>query len=215
MPTVEGHRYRQEPDMPGSEVIYGDVLIGGMTLDMEFLGGAGGDLNATGDYLALEHAQGFAQNGLWHLVRVEDPLLVGGAAYKAQDGITVTAVERRGDKTNVRGWVGIKPSGSTVARLAVFDGLAVNGKCTGKRVAAIPVNRGSGHFELNLDAAKAPKQLCLQSPGGGVVSGPTDKLVLERTKRMTALAQDELRKQQLKLQFEKEFAELEVMEAEQ
>jgi hypothetical protein len=215
MPTVEGHRYRQEPGMPGSEVIYGDVLTGGMTLDMEFIGGAGGDLQATGDYLALEHAQGFTQSGLWHIVRVADPLLVGAAAYKAQDGVTVTGVERRGGKTTVRGWVGVKPAGNTVGRLAVFDGVEVNGKCTGKRVGAVPVNRGSGAFQLNLDDAKAPKSLCLQSPGGGVASGPVDKLVLERTKKMMAFAQEELRKQQLKLQFEREFAELETMEAEQ
>jgi hypothetical protein len=214
-PTVEGHRYRQEPGMAGSEVIYGDALVGGMTLDMEFVGGAGGDLQAPGDYLALEHAQGFTQNGLWHIVRVTDPSALGADAFHSKDGVTVTDVERRNGKTTVRGWVGVKPAGDTVGRLAVFDGVAANGKCTGKRMGTIPVNRGSGQFELNLADAKAPKSLCLQSPGGGVASGPTDKLVLERTKKMAALWQEEVRKQQLKLQFEKEFAELETMEAEQ
>lgn len=213
--TVEGHRYRQEPGMPGSDVIYTDAMIGGMTLNMEFLGGAGGDLQAPGDYLALEHAQGFTQNGLWHIVRVTDPSALGAAAFKGRDGVTVTDVESRNGKTTVRGWVGVKPSGATVPRLAVFDGVEVNGKCTGKRVGTVPVHRGSGHFQLELADTKASRQLCLQSPGGGVASGPMGNLVTERTKRQQALWQDEVRKQQLKLQFAKEFAELELMEAEQ
>src|SRR6185295_14394022 len=70
IPALEGHRYRQEPGMVGSEVMYGDVLAPGMTLNMEFLAGAGGDLQAQGDYLYMDRAQPFVQAGLWHIVRV-------------------------------------------------------------------------------------------------------------------------------------------------
>lgn len=210
-PTVEGHRYRQEPGMSGSEVLFNDVLSPGMTLNMEYLGGAGGDLGLVGDYLFTDRSQPFAQTGLWHIVRVEPP----GGALHASDSITFTGVETGAGKTTLRGVVGIKPAGDTVGRLAVFDGVAANGKCTGKRLGAVPVNRGSGRFQLQFGNGQAPTSVCLQSPGGGVASGPTADPVLERVKRSRAVAQEIQRDLELKKQLVKQFDELERMEEEQ
>ncbi|HEV2845414.1 MAG TPA: hypothetical protein VG477_11255 [Thermoanaerobaculia bacterium] len=212
LPTLEGHRYRQEPGMPGSEVLWNDVLAPGMTLNMELLGGAGGDLQAPGDYLFLERAQPFLQTGLWNILRVTDPAL--GGALSATDVVTVTAVESRGGTTTLRGIVSPKPAGDTVGRLAVFEGGEVKGRCGGKRIGNIRVNRGNGRWQYDL-GAQAPATICVQSPGGGVASGPTSKLVTDRTKKMQALAQEVQRGEDLKLQLQREFQELEEMEAEE
>lgn len=211
LPTLEGHRYRQEPGMAGSEVLWNDVLAPGMTLNMEYLGGSGGDLRATGDYLFLERSQNFLQTGLWNLLRVTDP--GQGGAIVATDNITVTAVVREGGKTTVRGVVSPKPAGDTVGRLAVFDGAAAKGKCTGNRLGNARVNRGSGRWQFDL--ASAPAQICFQSPGGGVVSGPTADLVTERTQRLLAAVRETLRDRDLRRQFEQEFAQLEETEQEE
>jgi hypothetical protein len=212
LPTVEGHRYRQEPGMAGSEVLFNDVLAPGMTLNMEYLGGAGGDLQAAGDYLFLDRGQPFLQTGLWHIVRVTDPAL--GGALQAGDSVTVTGVESGGGRTTLRGVVSTKPAGDTVGRLAVFEGVEANGKCTGKRLGAAQVDRSSGRWEVNL-GAQPPKQVCLQSPGGGVASGPTANLVTDRTKRVSALAEEAVRAKQLRLQLQEQFEELEAEEAEE
>lgn len=211
MPTLEGHRFRQEAGMPGSEVVYGDGLAPGLTFNWEFLGGAGGDLRATGDYLFLDHDQPFTQTGDWHIVRVTN---ASNGSLAASDSITVTGVERGSGKTTLRGVVSTKPAGDTVGRLGVFDGPEVNGKCTGKRLGTVPVNRGSGQWQADL-GAQAPRQFCLQSPGGGVVSGPMDSPVAERTKKMLASAAETEKNRQLQLKFQKEFAELEKMLDEQ
>lgn len=214
MATLEGHRYRQEPGMPGSEVLWGDVLAPGMTLNMEYLAGAGGELNATGDYLFLDRGQPFTQTGLWHIVRVTNPSQ--GGPLHSGDRVTVTEVGQGGNgRTVVRGVVGVKPAGDTVGRLAVFDGPAVNGKCTGQRLGAVQVDRGNGRWETSFSAAQTPKHVCFQSPGGGVASGPTNNLVLERTKRTNAAAEDIRRAKQLKLQLEQQFRVLEAQEAEE
>ncbi|HKI00723.1 MAG TPA: hypothetical protein VKK31_01965 [Thermoanaerobaculia bacterium] len=210
--TVEGHRYRQEPGMAGSEVLFNDVLAPGMTLNMELVGGAGGDLNAPGDYLFLDRGQGFLQTGLWNILRVTDPAL--GGALHAVDTVTVTGVASGGGRTTVRGVVGTKPAGDTVGRLAVFDGVQAGGKCTGQKLGTVKVDRGSGRWTLDL-GQQAPKQLCLQSPGGGMASGPVASLVTERTKRVAAQAQEMQRAKQLKVQLQKQFAELEALEAEE
>jgi len=212
LPTLEGHRYRQEPGMPGSEVLWNDVLAPGMTLNMELLGGAGGDLQAPGDYLFLERSQNFLQTGLWNILRVTNPTL--GGAIATADSITVTAVDRGAGKMTVRGVVSPKPAGDTVGRLAVFDGLEAGGKCTGKRLGNVRVNRGNGRWQHDL-GAKAPSQVCFQSPGGGVASGLTANLVTDRTKRLNAAAQQIRSADRLKLQLQQEFAELEEMEAEE
>jgi manganese oxidase len=212
IPTLEGHRYRQEPGMPGSEVLWNDVLAPGMTLNMEFLGGAGGDLQAPGDYLSLERAQNFLQTGLWSILRVTDPS--SGGPLASTDSITVTGVASGGGKTTVRGVVSPKPAGDTVGRLAVFDGLAAKGRCTGKAMGNVRVNRANGRWQYNL-GAQAPANLCFQSPGGGVASGPTASLVAERTKKLQAMAQDVLTSKKLKLQLQQEFEELEEMEAQE
>jgi manganese oxidase len=212
LPTLEGHRYRQEPGMAGSEVLFNDVLAPGMTLNMEFLSGAGGDLQAPGDYLFLERAQNFLQTGLWNILRVTDP--AAGGAIVATDTVTVTGVDRRGGKTTLRGFVSTKPAGDTVGRLALFEGVENKGRCAGKRIGTIRVNRGSGRWQHEL-GAQAPAHVCLQSPGGGVASGPTGNLVTDRTKRMTAAAEEMLSAQRLKAQLLQEFEGLEETEAEE
>jgi hypothetical protein len=209
--TVEGHRYLQEPGMPGSEALYGDVLAPGMTLSMAFLGGAGGDLHASGDYLFLDRGLLFAQGGLWHIVRVTNPTL---GALAATDSITVTGAESGAGKTTLRGFVSTKPAGDTVGRLAVFDGAEAKGRCTGKRLGNVRVSRGSGHWQLEL-GAQAPQQICLQSPAGGVVSASTAAPVTERTRKMLASAAEAKAAHELQLKFQKEFDELEKMQDEQ
>jgi hypothetical protein len=210
MPTLEGHRYLQEPGMPGSEVLYGDVLSPGMTLTMAYLGGAGGDLRAPGDYLFLDRSLLYAQGGVWHIVRVTD----GTGALAATDSITITGSGGGAGKTTLQGVVSTKPAGDTVARLAVFEGVEAKGRCTGKRLGTVPVDRGSGHWQLDL-GPQSPKQVCLQSPGGGVVSASTADPVAERTRKMLASAAEANRQKQLQLKFQKEFDELEKEQDEQ
>jgi hypothetical protein len=209
--ALEGHRYRQEPGMPGSEVLYGDVLGPGMSLNAAFLGGAGGDLRATGDYLFHDRSQLFVQGGLWNLVRVTSG---SGGALAANDVITVTGVDKSGGKTLIHGVVSTKPAGDTVGRLAVFAGAEAGGKCAGQRLGVVKVDRGSGHWQLDL-GAQAPQQFCLQSPGGGVVSARTAQPVAERTQRMLASVAEARREHELQIKLQKEFADLERMQDEQ
>lgn len=212
LPTLEGHRYQQEPGMAGSEVLWNDVLAPGMTLNMQYLGGAGGDLQAPGDYLFLERTQPFAQTGLWNILRVTDP--GAGGALAATDTITVTGVERTGGRTTIRGVVSIKPAGDTVGRLALFAGGEQKGRCSGTRLGFVRVNRGNGRWQHDL-GAQPPSHVCLQSAGGGVASGPTASLVTERTKQLNAAAQEVLRGADMKRQMLMEFEELEEMEAQE
>ncbi len=209
-PTLEGHRYRQEPGMAGSEVLYSDVLAPGMSLNMEYLGGAGGDLQASGDYLFLDRSLPFAQTGIWHIVRVTNP----GGPLHASDSVTVTSVQPGRGKTTIRGMVSPKPAGDTVDRLAVFDGPEARGRCTGKSLGAVQVDRGSGRWQLDF-GAQAPKTVCFQSSGGGVAGGATASLVTDRTQKMFAAVEEAKRAKQLQLQFQKQFDELERMEEEQ
>jgi hypothetical protein len=109
--------------------------------------------------------------------------------------------------------VSIRPAGNTVGRLALFDGQIANGRCSGTRLGNIRVDRGSGRWQYDLGAL-TPAHLCIQSPGGGVASGPTADLVTERTKRMQAAAQETTSAARLKAQLLQEFEELEEMEAE-
>lgn len=205
MATVEGHRYRQEPGMANSEALYGDVLVPGMTLNMGFLGGAGGDLQATGDYLYLDRGLLFAQGGVWHIVRVTN---ASSGLLAATDSITITGASGDRGRTILRGVVSTKPAGDTVGRLTAFDGVEAKGRCTGKRLGNVPVNRGSGHWQLDL-GAQAPQQICLQSPGGGVISAATANPVAERTIKMLASAEEVRKAHELQLQFEKKFLDLE------
>jgi hypothetical protein len=212
LPTLEGHRYRQEPGMPGSEVLWNDVLAPGMTLNMEYMGGAGGDLQAPGDYLFLERSQNFLQTGLWNILRVTDP--GAGGALASTDTITVIGVDSRGGRTTLRGVVSPKPAGDTVGRLALFEGGQAKGRCAGKRIGTVQVNRGSGRWQHEF-GAQVPANVCLQSPGGGVASGATANLVTDRTKRLLAAAAEINSAQQLKQRLLQEFAQLEETEAEE
>ncbi|HEV7508123.1 MAG TPA: hypothetical protein VGS07_24790 [Thermoanaerobaculia bacterium] len=211
MPTLEGHRYVQEPGMSGSEVLYGDVVAPGMTLTMAYLGGAGGDLQATGDYLYYDRSLLYAQGGVWHIVRVTSAT---SGHLVATDNITITSAEAGRGKTTLRGVVSTKPAGDTVGSLALFDGGEAKGRCTGKSLGTVPVDRSSGHWQLDL-GPQAAKQICLQSPAGGVVSASTADPVAERTRKMLASVQEVNRQKQLQLQFQKQFDELEKMEEDQ
>lgn len=96
----------------------------------------------------------------------------------------------------------------------MFDGLEAQGKCTGKRLGNVRVNRANGRWQHDF-GPQAPAKVCFQSPGGGVASGPTATLVTERTKKKMALAQQVQSAERLKAQLLQEFEELEEMEAEE
>lgn len=179
--TLFGHRYLQEPGMAGSEAVYSDVVIPGMTLNMEYLGGAGGELQAPGEYLYMDRRMPFLEGGTWNILRVTDP---SKGLLRAADQITVQAVETESGKTVIRGVVGLKPAGDTVGSLAVFDGVQTEAGCSGRKLREIAVDRGSGRFELALDTLSAPAQICFQSAGGGVAGGKLDgELVPKRATR--------------------------------
>lgn len=72
VPTLEGHRFYLEPGMDGSEEMFDDVLVPGLTYNWHMVGGAGGDTNAPGDYLFLDRRQPFLEAGLWNILRVTE-----------------------------------------------------------------------------------------------------------------------------------------------
>jgi len=181
VPTLEGHRYPQEPGMPGSEMLYNDVLAPGMTLNFHFAGGAGGGIGATGDYLFLDRRQPFVEHGLWNILRVTDA--ANGAAF-SPDRITVSNVEADGGELRVSGLVSPRAAGDTVQGLAVYDGARSNGACSGRFLGVAEVDRGNGQWQLTTRVADAPSELCIQSPAGGMVSGSADTLVPRRLQRL-------------------------------
>jgi len=181
VPTLEGHRYLMEPGMEGSEALYNDLLAPGMTLNFNFVGGAGGGIGATGDFLFLDRRQPFLEGGLWNILRVTDP--ADGVAF-APDQITVTGVDTRGDELSLRGIVSPRPAGDTVSGVAVYDGVRSNGACSGRFLGVAPVDPGNGKFELRKSLRSMPSGLCVQSPAGGVTGGPTGELVPRRVQRL-------------------------------
>lgn len=166
--TLEGHRYLQEPGMLNSESLYTDILVPGLTLNMEYLGGAGGELAAPGDYLFHDRRMPFQEGGTWNILRVTDP---SEAAQASTDRITVQVVETGGEKTIVRGVVSTRPAGDTVGSLAVYEASKGPGECTGRLLGTVRVDRGNGRFELAIDSARAPSEICLKSEAGGVTAG--------------------------------------------
>ena len=177
VPTLEGHRYPQEPGMVGSEQLYNDVLAPGMTLNFHFVGGAGGDIAAPGDYLFLDRRQPFLEAGLWHILRVSDA--VGGAAF-APDQVTVTEVRSRGGILSLGGLVSPRPAGDTVEAVAVYDGVRSKGACSGQFLGMAEVDPGNGRWQLTKRLRTSPSELCIQSPAGGLAGGSVGELVPRR-----------------------------------
>ena len=66
VPSLEGHRFLLEPGMVGSEEMFNDVLVPGLTYNWPIVGGAGSDIAAPGDYLFLDRRQPFLEAGLWN-----------------------------------------------------------------------------------------------------------------------------------------------------
>jgi FtsP/CotA-like multicopper oxidase with cupredoxin domain len=70
---LEGHAYPLDHDIRGSEVIDTRTVMPGQTFDAHLIRGAGGALEAPGDYLVQQHRLVFLQPGWWGLFRVLPP----------------------------------------------------------------------------------------------------------------------------------------------
>ena len=166
VPTLEGHRYPLEPDWVGSEQMFNDVIVPGMSYQMPFIGGAGGDIQAAGDFLFLDRRQPFLEKGLWMIVRST----ADGTAFNA-DRIFVRDIQTKSGAaapTTLIGRVGPRPAGDFVSAVTIHEGAEVEGRCLGREIGKAAVTPGSGawHFE----AARLPATVCVSSPAGGVAS---------------------------------------------
>jgi hypothetical protein len=179
LPTLEGHRFYQEPGMAGSEQYATDVLVPGMTLNLHFVGGAGGDIQAEGDYLFLDRRQPFLEGGMWDLLRVTNE----GNAF-ASDPVAVTDLRTTrtdgGVSLALLGRVGIRPAGDFVSAVTVYDGQVVNGRCQGRILGRSAVAPDTGRFRLERTVPAMPGRICIQSPAGGVLSEETAALTAVR-----------------------------------
>jgi len=171
LPTLEGHRYRLEPYLDGSEEVFNDVLAPGMSYNMWFSGGAGGDIAAPGDYLFLDRRQPFLEAGLWNILRVTD---TAAAAVPRADRVTIADLrssnDGRTDWLEVEGRLGIRPAGDTAGAIRVYAGPNQNGRCTGPLIGAAQVDRGSGRFLFRKPMVRMPSEVCVLSSGGGRAS---------------------------------------------
>jgi len=174
VPTLEGHRWYLEPGMAGSEQVYNDVLAPGQTLNLLFVGGAGGDIGAPGDYLFLDRRQPFMEYGLWNILRVTDGPAQGVDIVRVREATTRPALSQRrgvtdkvGEILTASGIVGVLPAGDTVASVIVHAGGAEGGRCTGPVLDRVAVDPGSGRWSLEAVVETAPSRICVQSPGGG------------------------------------------------
>ena len=70
---VEGHAYRLDHGILGSEVIDTRTVMPGQTFDAHLVRGAGAAMRAPGDYLVHQHRLVFLQPGWWGLFRVLPP----------------------------------------------------------------------------------------------------------------------------------------------
>lgn len=168
VPTLEGHRYRLEPLMAGSEQVYNDVLVPGMAINMRFVGGAGGDIAAPGDYLFLDRRQPFMEWGLWNILRVTaeeqlatDPVRILDVRSFAEGGA---------DWLQVEGILGVRPAGDTSGAVAVYADTDESGACTGPLVGRAEVDQGSGRFLFRKPVGQVPGRVCVVSAGGGQAS---------------------------------------------
>ncbi|MFQ5399230.1 MAG: multicopper oxidase domain-containing protein [Anaerolineae bacterium] len=71
---MEGHRWPLESKMIGSVEIATKSLRPGESFDGRIIGGAGGGIQAAGDYLFQDHRMPFLEAGLWGILRVYDTL---------------------------------------------------------------------------------------------------------------------------------------------
>ncbi len=170
VPTLEGHRWYLEPGMEGSEQLVSDVLIPGMSLDLHFVGGAGSEIQAAGDYLFLDRRQPFLEAGLWNILRVTGDGVSGGS-----DTVKVKTLRTEfgpdGENLRVEGVLSPRPAGDTADRVAIYSGTMVNGRCNGSYLGTAPVDSGSGRWELRKAVAETPTKVCVQSSAGGAIQG--------------------------------------------
>ncbi len=169
VPTLEGHRYRLEPFLPGSEEVYNDVLAPGMAINMRFVGGAGGDIGAPGDYLFLDRRQPFMEWGLWNILRVTAEEQVATDSVRILDVRSFT--DGGADWLQVEGILGVRPAGDTARAVAVFAGRDEAGRCDGPLVGRAQVDPGSGRFVFRKPVGQLPSGgVCVVSAGGGQAS---------------------------------------------
>ncbi len=167
VPTLEGHRWLQEPDMPGSEQVFNDVLAPGMSLDLYMVGGAGGTVQATGDFLFLDRRQPFMEFGLWHILRVTDDGTSGG-----DDSVIINRARVRDETTDImllaQGSVTMRPAGDFAPSVTLHDGPSVAGACPGTAIATQPVDPGNGSWRFRGQVSNSPMEICVASTAGGV-----------------------------------------------
>jgi FtsP/CotA-like multicopper oxidase with cupredoxin domain len=172
VPTLEGHRFYLDPDMPGSEQVYNDVLIPGVSRDFYFVGGAGGDIHAAGDYLFLDRRQPFLEFGLWNILRVTDGSSVVGSG--GSDSIAILDFVTSADKVGgtvleIVGRNSIRPAGDTAEAVGVYAGGPVGSACRGRLLGRTEVDPGSGEWRFSRTVSVLPSALCVRSTGGGVL----------------------------------------------
>ena len=170
VPTLEGHRWRQEPGLPGSEQKANDVLAPGMSLDLHFVGGAGSEIAAPGDYLFLDRRQPFLERGLWNILRVT----AGGGASRAADVVriaeTSTYAEDGSNWLSASGVIGVLPAGDTAPTVYLHAGPPTEAGCSGSPIGRADVDSGSGRWQLRIPLDRAPAEICVRSVGGGFAS---------------------------------------------
>ena len=157
--------------MAGTEQVFNDILFPGMSLDLEFVGGAGGDIAAAGDYLFLDRRQPFLEGGLWNILRVTDDGTSGGT-----DTITVTDFEFEIQALSglasieISGVNSTLPAGDTAGEVAIFEGSQDDDHCSGTEVASGDVDQGNGKWKLSALISATAGTVCVESSGGGVTS---------------------------------------------
>ncbi|MPZ87496.1 MAG: multicopper oxidase domain-containing protein [Nitriliruptorales bacterium] len=70
--ALNGHRWPYDPNIAGSELLATRHFTPHITIDAELDGGAGGRLQAPGDYLYLNHRMPYMEAGQWGLFRVHE-----------------------------------------------------------------------------------------------------------------------------------------------
>jgi hypothetical protein len=170
VPTLEGHRFYQEPGMDGSEQLSNDVLAPGMSLNFRFVGGAGGDLAAPGDFLFLDRRQPFLEKGLWNILRVTGDGTSGGSDT-VKLGAMESVIGTDGPEVLLKGLVTVRPAGDTAERVYVYAGQRAGAGCSGALLGSAKVDPGSGRWQLAKPLAQAPTEVCVQSDVGGLVEG--------------------------------------------
>jgi hypothetical protein len=68
--SLDGHRWRREPDAPGSTIVDTQALGAREVLTAEPLGGAGGESHLPGDYVYGDSRGPYRDAGVWGVLRV-------------------------------------------------------------------------------------------------------------------------------------------------